>query len=310
MNITSRQLKAFLLTARHHSFSRAAEQLYITQSGMSVLIRELEEQLGFRLFDRTTRRVTLTEFGTKFLPIADRSLLELESAAANIGRSASVARRQFTIGAMPLIANKLLPAAIREFAKHDPELHIVLRDLERTRLLAMVGAGEVDGGLGCFIEQLPDVKRTLLHRFSFMAVQAQVGQDRGMAAPLRWKDLTDARLLGAPAENPVQQLIERTLQRAGRREPTDLVFNFLDTMIAMAEAGAGIAVMPSFAVHACGEHKVSMHPLVEPVVSIDFVQIRDRGRKLPPGAEEFNDFLKGYIAQWAVVGSPVLVRAA
>src|SRR6267142_963876 len=88
MNITSRQLKAFVLTARHGSFSRAAERLFITQSGMSVLVRELEAQLGFRLFDRTTRRVTLTEFGTRFLPIADRSIVELESAASSIGRSA------------------------------------------------------------------------------------------------------------------------------------------------------------------------------------------------------------------------------
>src|SRR5688572_32914317 len=112
MNITSRQLKAFLLTARHQSFSRAAERLFITQSGMSVLIRELEDQLGFRLFDRTTRRVTLTEFGTRFLPIADRNVLELEAAAANIGRSASVASRRLSLGAMPLIANKLLPVAI------------------------------------------------------------------------------------------------------------------------------------------------------------------------------------------------------
>jgi DNA-binding transcriptional LysR family regulator len=136
MNITSRQLKAFLLTARHQSFSRAAEQLYITQSGMSVLIRELEEQLGFRLFDRTTRRVTLTEFGNKFLPIADRSLLELESAAVNIGRSASVARRQFTIGAMPFIANKLLPTAIQEYARHDAQLQVVLRDVWRLILLS------------------------------------------------------------------------------------------------------------------------------------------------------------------------------
>src|SRR5262245_15608978 len=92
MNITSRQLKAFLLTARYGSFSRAAERLFITQSGMSVLVRELEAQLGFRLFERTTRKVTLTEFGSRLLPIADRSLLELEAAASNIGRSASAAK--------------------------------------------------------------------------------------------------------------------------------------------------------------------------------------------------------------------------
>src|SRR5262245_66125145 len=98
MNITSRQLKAFLLTARHQSFSRAAEQLFITQSGMSVLVRELETQLGFRLFERTTRRVTLTEFGSKFLPIADRSLRELESAVTNLSRSAAAAKDSLSIG--------------------------------------------------------------------------------------------------------------------------------------------------------------------------------------------------------------------
>src|SRR3979409_1110064 len=120
MNITSRQLKAFLLTAQHQSFSRAAEQLFITQSGMSVLVRELEAQLGFRLFDRTTRRVSLTEFGGKFLPIADRSLLDLEAAAANIGRSATEADRHLSIGATPLVAAGLLPPAIPEHAKRKP----------------------------------------------------------------------------------------------------------------------------------------------------------------------------------------------
>src|SRR6188474_101834 len=84
MNVTTRQLKAFVLTARHQSFSRAAEELFITQSGMSVLVRELETQLGFRLFERTTRKVMLTEPGSKFLPVADRSLRELETAALHL----------------------------------------------------------------------------------------------------------------------------------------------------------------------------------------------------------------------------------
>ena len=307
MNISSRQLKAFLLTARHQSFSRAAEQLFITQSGMSVLIRELEEQLGFRLFDRTTRRVTLTEFGHKFLPIADRSVLELEAAAANIGRSASVARRQLTIGAMPYIANKLLPAVIAEYAKRDPDLQIVLRDVGRSKLVAMVGAGELDGGLGCFVEQLPDMRRITLQRFSLMALRKG---SAGMSAPMRWQDLVNERLLGASPEDPVQQLIERTLQRAGRREPTNLTFNFLDTTIAMCEAGAGIAIVPSFTIPSCLEHRVSIHPLVDPVVPVEFVQIVARGRKLPAGADDFNSFLKSYVAKWADAWTPALVRAA
>jgi DNA-binding transcriptional LysR family regulator len=104
MNITSRQLKAFLLTAQHHSFSRAAEDLFITQSGMSVLIRKLEDQLGFRLFERTTRRVELTAYGERFLPIANKNLLDLDVATASIGRSASAADHRLEIGANPLFA--------------------------------------------------------------------------------------------------------------------------------------------------------------------------------------------------------------
>src|SRR3954451_20459769 len=97
MNITTRQLKAFVLTARHQSFSRAAEELFITQSGMSVLVRELETQLGFRLFERTTRKVMLTEPGSKFLSVADRSLRELETAALYLSREASIAGDRLTI---------------------------------------------------------------------------------------------------------------------------------------------------------------------------------------------------------------------
>ena len=70
MEFTSRQLRAFHLVAEHQSFARAAERLFLTPSGLSVLIRELERQLGFRLFDRTTRQVTLTGHGSDLLPVS------------------------------------------------------------------------------------------------------------------------------------------------------------------------------------------------------------------------------------------------
>src|SRR6266571_918785 len=191
MNISSRQLKAFVLTARHQSFSRAAEQLFITQSGMSVLMRELEGQLGFRLFDRTTRKVTLTEFGTKFLPIADRSLLELEAAASMIGRAASIANRRLAIGATPLIASKLLPAVISDYAAHIPDLKIVLHDGDRSRIVAMALSGEIDVGLGCFLRPVSGVRRIPLFRFSLMVIEpaAQPASEPRQEAAARLRGL-------------------------------------------------------------------------------------------------------------------------
>lgn len=309
MNITSRQLKAFLLTAQHHSFSRAAEQLFITQSGISVLIRKLEGQLGFRLFERTTRRVALTESGSKFLPIANKNLHDLDGAVASIGRSASAASHRLAVGANPLFANTVLPAVINEYAKHDAQLAVILHDGYRNELSAAVNSGEIDMAFGCFLQPLPGMRRKLLYRFSLMLVvpEAEIASD---ARGARWEDLAERRLLGAPADNPIQQLVDRQLLRVGRRKPPEMRFHYYQTHIAMVEAGAGVAVLPSFCYPACRERKVAMVPLTDPVVPLDFYQIISRGRRLPPGAEEFSQFLQRYIAELAESWSLADARAA
>jgi LysR family transcriptional regulator, carnitine catabolism transcriptional activator len=88
MEFTSRQLRAFHLVAHHQSFARAAEAMLITPSGLSVLIRELERQLGFRLFDRTTRQVALTTHGSQLLATTQPALRALEAAMSRIEQAA------------------------------------------------------------------------------------------------------------------------------------------------------------------------------------------------------------------------------
>src|SRR5262249_18708469 len=114
MEFTSRQLRAFLLAAQHRSFTRAAEALFMTPSGLSVLIRELEQQLGFRLFDRRRRHVMLTGYGSEMLAVAQRSVGEIDAASERIGRSAKQASRSLTIGAPPLISANIVTQAIKE----------------------------------------------------------------------------------------------------------------------------------------------------------------------------------------------------
>jgi DNA-binding transcriptional LysR family regulator len=87
MDFSSRQLRAFHLVARHRSFARAAEELLISV-GIERLIRELERQLGFRLFDRTTRQVMLTAFGSELIAVTEPSLGLLDAAMSRIEQSA------------------------------------------------------------------------------------------------------------------------------------------------------------------------------------------------------------------------------
>jgi DNA-binding transcriptional LysR family regulator len=67
----------------------------------------------------------------------------------------------------------------------------------------------------------------------------------------------------------------------------------------MVAAGAGSAVVPTFTIPACRACGLAMHPLSEPSVPLDLYQIINRGRRLPPGADDFTDFVKSYIAEWA-----------
>ena len=103
---------------------------------------------------------------------------------------------------------------------------------------------------------------------------------------------------------PLQQFLDKHLARARVVQQPGLVVNYFNTQIAMVEAGEGVAIIPSFGVPACRERRIVMSQLVNPVVHLDFHQIRRRARKLPPVAEDFTAYLQSYLARWAVPPRP------
>jgi DNA-binding transcriptional LysR family regulator len=83
--LSIRHVRAFVAVAKHRSLTRAAETLFVTQSALSLTIQHLEEDLGVLLFDRSTRRLDLTQAGEEFLPQAQRLLLWANASAARWG---------------------------------------------------------------------------------------------------------------------------------------------------------------------------------------------------------------------------------
>jgi LysR family carnitine catabolism transcriptional activator len=296
IEFTSRQLRAFLLVAQHHNFSRAAEALFITPSGLSLLIRELENHVGFRLFDRTTRHVELSTNGKQLLPVARRSLEDLERTVSRIGQVTREAAQTLSVGAGALTAANILPRAISEFRQQRPDVTIQLFDADFTTVIERLKAGVLDIGLG-LAERSPGIQRTRFFRFSLMVIRPDV------EAALRWTStswsaLKGERLISVPVNRGWQTVVDKHLAQAGVRSRPAMVVNTVETQIALVEAGEGIAVVPSFALPACRNRRVIMGRLTNPKVTMDFYQVRNRGRKLPPVAAEFTEFLQGYIARW------------
>jgi DNA-binding transcriptional LysR family regulator len=299
MNISSRQLKAFLLTARLGNFTRAAEIMHITQAGLSVMMRELEVQLDARLFDRTTRTVTLTGAGEKFLPAAIRALDEIEDAAAQINAIGEKARHTLRIAATPFVASNLLPPICRQFRSSFPEVKIQLVDCALKQVHTLVESGEVDLGFGFFFKAARGIERTLLHSFQLMQVTPldDAGADDDDGAPYAgagtatWAALGNATLIALPADNPIQQLVETHLAPIRPRHEEKAAFNYFETLIAMAASGMGTTILPSLAMLACQRYRVRCDLLIEPKVALGLYQISKRGRGKTPAMAEFTGTL-------------------
>ena len=297
IDFTSRQLRAFLLVAQHRSFTRAAGALFITPSGLSVLIKELEKQLGVRLFDRTTRQVALTASGTELFTAVQLNLHQLDTSLSRIARTEGAAGPSLSMGA-PLLWAAGVAQAIKAFRPRRPELRLQVFDGDSGTILGKVESGELDMGLGFFFKHVPGIRRIPLFRFSLIVIRANPG--RGSSRPTAsWTSLRGERFVTLQPSVPLQQFVDRNLAKAGISYQPGLVLNNLYTQIAMVQAGEGIAVVPSFALQECRTRGLLMSSLVNPTVHLDFYQIRKGGRKLSPVAEEFTAFLKNYIVAWA-----------
>jgi LysR family hydrogen peroxide-inducible transcriptional activator len=136
------QLRYFLRVAERGNFTRAAEELNISQPALSRSIQKLEEELGQPVFERKTRSVALTDAGTLLQARAQQILALIEDTKAEIsddGRSG-----QIRIGAIPTIAPFFLPNLLRQFSNEFPAASIIVQEDTTDHLLKRCTQGEID----------------------------------------------------------------------------------------------------------------------------------------------------------------------
>jgi DNA-binding transcriptional LysR family regulator len=295
MSLTMRQLRAFVTIAREHSFTRAAEQLHITQPGLSGMVREIEQQLDCRLFERTTRTVRLTEHGRAFLPVATRVLAELDAAASSLGQLSAQGRARLAVGATPVIASSILPQACSAFALTHPGVQVQVHDLDRAQVQAGVQDGTLDAGFGVFLDAASGIRRTPMLQTGLVLVRAA---QQGGATTVRWSEVqAGPPLLGLPAKNPIQKLVDSHVVNAAPGEPRQ-VFHHLHTLLAMVEAGAGSTVLPSFVAAAAQRYRVVLCPITRPRVPLEFYEITRAGAPRSALLVEFGRCLVGVMKQY------------
>jgi DNA-binding transcriptional LysR family regulator len=290
MNVTLRQLRAFIAVAEAQHFTRAAERLDTSQSSISTLVRELEDNLGLKLFDRHTRMLRLTQAGAEILPLARKAMADLDTVLGSSAELRTLGRGRVSIAAASLQAALLLPRVIRDFQAEHPGVKVTVDDVAEHEVIAKVRKGEVDFGLGSALGSEQDIGAQLLLTDVFVAVMPR---DHAFARRQRltWREIAEIPLIGPPPGNAVRQQLDQALERAGvaltRRYEVQLPL----TILGMVEAGLGIAVMTTAMNRLAEMLGLEIRPVEEPVIEREISLLFHVERSLSPAAQNFRSLL-------------------
>lgn len=152
-----RHLRYFVALAEHLSFTRAARQTHITQSTLSHQIRQLEDEVGQRLFDRVGKRVFLTEAGQNLLPRILRALGELDEGLRALSPQDQVLTGLLRIAATHTFNVNLVPACLTEFLTRNPSMRVVVEELAASVIEERLLAGALDLGISYRPERQQDL---------------------------------------------------------------------------------------------------------------------------------------------------------
>lgn len=309
MNVGSRQLQVFVEVCRLQSFARVAERVHMSPSGLSMLVKDLEEQVGARLFDRTTRSVSLTEAGRRLFPVAERIVRELNDIGDSIQGAESAMHARLDIAATPMVSASLLPCTIQALRASHPRLGLHLCDVDVSAVRSLVLDGRADMGLGFFVKPAVGLVREPVCRFRLMRIGPPGTAQKGFTGSRPWKELAGKELVGLPKDNPIQALIELHLAKIGKAHEARFEVNLLGTLIGMVQAGLGHAIVPSFALSECLLRGLSVAMLVEPAVYLDLFLVSRKGAAPKPAAADFAAVLKQAAARAANPHAAALLSA-
>ncbi|AQU82622.1 MAG: LysR family transcriptional regulator [Halomonas sp.] len=267
----TQSLQAFLAVAETQSFSRAAEQLYLTQPAVSKRIATLEGLLGTRLFDRIGRRIALTEAGNVLLPKAKRILFAVEDSRRALANLSGQVGGKLTLATSHHIGLHRLPPLLKQYTQRHPEVTLDLHFLDSE----LAYQGVVDGTLEIAIvtlaphphEQL-QVVELWRDRLCFACATDHPLANRAMAANsmLSLADLCEYNCVMPGAKTFTGSLIAQRFSEAGLQLPVSMATNYLETLKMMCSVGLGWSLLPEKMIDSeLVELRVNTMPIYRPL---------------------------------------------
>ncbi len=283
-------LQAFLSIAQRGSFQRAAAHLNLSQTAISHRMRKLEEELGVKLFARTTREVTLTRAGIDFLPKAQKAIAELEASFDELKQQGAKRRDRLDIACLPAFAVHYLPPILRRFHEIHPGVDIRIFETPSAAIAELVESGEVEFGLSMIQTNRWDLDVEAIGQAP-LALACPAGHPLAKKRSVAWKELRDTPLIRVGTKTAIRSIIDDTLGAARLAPNWQYEVQHVETAVHLVEAGLGLAVALSFDVALHRGRGLVAVPLRSPKVVCSYGLVTRRGMPLSSAAAAVRELL-------------------
>ncbi len=286
MNVSTRDLEAFLALADLASFTRAAARCHLSQSAFSTRIAALESALGGKLFDRTTRSVELTKEGAAFLESARRLHADFSEVVSDFRDLTTRTKGRVAVAALPSVSSAWLPAVFANFQAEYPGIKLTLHDTLSDTCIALVRDGTVDFAVASRPAEGEDVEAQLLSEDNFYLV---CGESHPLANKpgVKVKDLAAHAFIHLSRDSSVRQHLEKAFHPVEMH--TAMQLGHFATMAGMVQAGLGITVVPELTLFHFARPGLVVKPLKIPGLSRSIYIIRRREKTLSFAAAALYD---------------------
>lgn len=288
MRIKLRQVEGFLAAADSLSFSRAAERIGMTQPAFSQLIRDLEAALDVKLFDRSTRRVRITDVGTQLREQMRRGLLEIDNACNNARAINRLKQGQLSLAVLPSLALGLVNDTLANFHDSYPEVRLRLREARTPHIAALLLDHEVDLAICSRLDAHDSLVLERLFDDELVAVLPR-GHALARRRALQWRQIADEPLIGLQAQAALIRdgFAQNGIEKTAEHEVLNTV-----TALSMARAGFGVTIVPVIALPELNLRGLVHRPLRGPRPTREICLCRHVDHALSPAAERFRLMLR------------------
>jgi LysR family transcriptional regulator, carnitine catabolism transcriptional activator len=288
-----RHLEVFCAVARSRSFTRAAEELHVSQPVVSRTVRELERSLGVDLFARTTRSVSLTPQGEELFQLAGDLVERFERTMDRFAEYCRGDYGRIVVATLPSIAAGYLPPILVEFVAENPGMRVEILDVTAAEAARAVESGAADLAIAS-PATAPSLRSELLVRDRFLAVLPESHPLVARRA-LTWATLAEEPFIAMSVGSSVRELTDLAMSEAGV-SPTNVVeARNIATAGGIIAAGLGVSAFPELVLPLLSSSAIVTRSLRGPIVHRDIAVITSADLALSPPAQRFVTALQTHL---------------